>query len=221
MKFLLASPEMGEIRENREHGVLAGITTDAVSLAAAAERSRRPVSEVLREICDLVKGPVFIDTDDADAGFRAARELAKLGEEIVVRIPFSGDGLKVIRACAQAGVKSAAASCATPVEALLAARAGASWTSPLVAPAAEQTLGPGGVRWGETLDAIRKTRGIFRSFEMPTCVLVPWVRDASALVDVALAGAHAAAMPHAVLQQLLHPDASMGDRRFMSTRARP
>jgi transaldolase len=226
MKFFLASPEMGEIRESLEQGILAGITMDAASLAAAAERSGRLVNDLLGEACALVPGPVFIDldldleadlsADESDAGVRAARELAKLGAQVVVRIPFGAEGLKVIRACVQVGVKVAAASCSTPVEALQAARAGAAWTSPPHAPAAAQTMGPAGARWGESLDAIRKTIGLLRSFDLQTQVLVPLVRDGSALVDVALAGAHAAAMPHAVLQQLLLPDAAKGDRKFMS-----
>jgi transaldolase len=130
MKFFIDTADVKEIREASAMGLVDGVTTNP-SLVA---KSGRKFREVLLEICDIVKGPVSAEVTGTkyDDIMREAHELAKLRENIVVKIPLIPEGLKAVRTCSNEGIKVNVTLCFSATQALLAAKAGATYISPFV-----------------------------------------------------------------------------------------
>jgi transaldolase len=151
----------------------------------------------LSDLCAWSAGPVSapVESQDHPGMLREARELARLGPQVVVRLPLNVDGLRTARACAQEGIETHVISCDSPMQAVLAAKAGARYVSPLVSPADQ------GAADGNAL--IRGIVAALKTYNFPTEVLAAPVRTPSHVVDVALAGAAVAAVPLAVLEQVV------------------
>ena len=173
-----------------------GVATSASLLAEAAERAGGAPRELLRAICGVANGPVRVAVsargDDRAAMLREARELAAVAATVVVELPAGEAGLAVLRSCAGEGIRTAVGGSPTPEQALAAARAGASTVSTPVGRS-------GGV---DGNDLIRKLVALLRTYDMPTEVVAGAIRVPTDVIDAALAGAHAAAAPAAVLRQL-------------------
>jgi transaldolase len=193
MKVFVVGAELSELEACLGQGLCEGVVVEA-----ALGRGPAMTRELLVELCRAIRGPIFVDvaSRDADAMAVAARDLAAIAGSIVPRLPFGDEGLKAMRACAAFGLRTNAVGCATAVEALAAARAGAKWISPCRGLPADPTAR------AAILEPIRKMLGALESFEHKTQVLVAPVEDRSCLVDVALAGAHAAAARPAVLLEI-------------------
>jgi transaldolase len=207
MKFFLDTASVKEIREGVALGVVDGITTNP-SLVA---KEGRPFREIVEEICRLVDGPINLEVvgTDADTMVAEGRDLAKIHANVVVKIPMIAEGLKAVRRLHLEGIKVNVTLCFSPNQALLAAKAGATYISPFIGRLDDIShVG---------MDLVRDILTIYRNYGYPTQVLVASLRHPLHLVEAAKAGAHVATMPFAVLQQLLkHPLTDVGLERFLS-----
>ena len=207
MKFFLDTASVKEIREGVALGVVDGITTNP-SLVA---KEGRPFREIVEEICRLVDGPINLEVvgTDADTMVAEGRDLAKIHANVVVKIPMIAEGLKAVRRLHLEGIKVNVTLCFSPNQALLAAKAGATYISPFIGRLDDIShVG---------MDLVRDILTIYRNYGYPTQVLAASLRHPLHVVEAAKAGAHVATMPFAVLQQLLkHPLTDIGLERFLS-----
>ena len=207
MKFFLDTASVKEIREGVALGVVDGITTNP-SLVA---KEGRPFREIVEEICRLVDGPINLEVvgTDADTMVAEGRDLAKIHANVVVKIPMIAEGLKAVRRLHLEGIKVNVTLCFSPSQALLAAKAGATYISPFIGRLDDIShVG---------MDLVRDILTIYRNYGYPTQVLAASLRHPLHLVEAAKAGAHVATMPFAVLQQLLkHPLTDIGLERFLT-----
>jgi transaldolase len=207
MKFFIDTADVKEIREAAAMGLVDGVTTNPSLVAKTGRRFR----DVLLEICDLVKGPVSAEVVGTryDDIMREARELAELRPNIVVKIPLIPEGLKAVRTCADAGIRTNVTLCFSATQALLAAKAGASYISPFVG-RLDDISTDGMQLIGEILE-------IYDHYAFPTEVLVASVRHPMHVQQAARLGAHVATCPLSVLLQLAkHPLTDLGLAKFLS-----
>lgn len=207
MKFFIDTADVKEIREAAAMGLVDGVTTNP-SLVAKTGRKFR---DVLLEICDIVKGPVSaeVTATQYDGIMREARELAALRPNIVVKIPLIPEGLKAVRSCADQGIKTNVTLCFSATQALLAAKAGASYISPFVG-RLDDIATDGMQLIGEILE-------IYDNYDFATEVLVASVRHPMHVQQAARMGAHVATCPFSVLMQLSkHPLTDAGLAKFLS-----
>ena len=207
MKFFLDTASVKEIREGVALGVVDGITTNPSLIA----REGRPFREIVEEICRLVDGPINLEVvgTDADTMVAEGRDLAKIHANVVVKVPMIAEGLKALRRLHLEGIKVNVTLCFSPNQALLAAKAGATYISPFIGRLDDIShVG---------MELVRDILTIYRNYGYPTQVLAASLRHPLHLVEAAKAGAHVATMPFAVLQQLLkHPLTDIGLERFLS-----
>ncbi len=194
MKFFIDTADVGEIKEAAALGILDGVTTNP----SLVKKSGRPFNDVAREICALVDGPVSLEVTavDCEGMLKEAAELAKFGDNVVIKLPLIPEGLKACRKLTEQGVKTNVTLCFSPVQALLAAKAGASYISPFVGRLDD--IGQDGM---ETIPQIRQ---IYDNYGFETEVLVASVRHPVHVLQAALAGADVATIPFKVFGQLVH-----------------
>jgi len=206
VKFFIDTADIQEIREVHSLGLIDGVTTNP-SLVA---KTGRGFSEVVSEICSLVKGPVSLETvsRDAQGMVREGEELVRYGKNVVVKVPLTTEGLKAVRILREQGIKTNVTLCFSPVQALLAAKAGAAYISPFVGRLDD--ISQSGM---EVIEQIVK---IYANYKFSTEVLVASIRHPIHVLTAALMGAHVATMPYAVLRQLAqHPLTDIGMERFL------
>jgi len=207
MKLFIDTANVGEITEAAAWGILDGVTTNP-SLVAKEGRNYR---ELVAEICRIVPGPVSAEViaTDVDGMDREGRELAQIAENVVVKLPITTAGLKVCSRFAEEGIPTNLTLCFSPAQALLVAKAGATYVSPFVGRLDD--VGHDGMQ------LVREMVQIFDAYEFATQVLVASVRHPQHVVEAALAGADAATVPFKVLQQLFnHPLTDAGLQRFLA-----
>lgn len=207
MKIFLDTANVGEIRGAASLGVLDGVTTNP-SLVA---KEGRDFKELLKEICSIVKGDVSAEvvSTDADGMIREARELAKVADNIVVKIPLISEGLKAVKCLKEEGIRTNVTLCFSPNQALLAAKAGAYIVSPFVGRLDDiSTSG---------MELIEQILTIYRNYGYETQVLVASIRHPIHVVEAAMMGADIATMPYKVFEQLVkHPLTDIGLERFLA-----
>lgn len=207
MKIFLDTANMNEIREGASMGILDGVTTNP-SLVAKEGKEFKPL---LKEICSVVHGDVSAEvvSTDMDGMLREARDLAKIAENIVVKIPLIKEGLKAVKQLKTEGIRTNVTLCFSANQALLAAKAGAYIISPFVGRLDDiSTSG---------MDLIRQIVTIYKNYDYPTQVLVASIRHPLHVVDSAMMGAHIATMPYAVFSQLIkHPLTDIGLEKFLA-----
>jgi transaldolase len=207
MKFFIDTADVKEIRECAAQGIIDGVTTNPSLVAKTGRRFK----DVLIEICEVIPtGPVSAEVTaiDFDGMMREARDYARLKNNIVVKIPLLAEGLKAVRACAQEGIKTNVTLCFSPTQALLAAKAGASYISPFVGRLDDIS------EFG--MEVVEQIVRIYKNYGFPTEVLVASVRSPTHVLEAALMGAHVATCPFAVLQQLVkHPLTDIGLTKFL------
>lgn len=206
MKFFIDTADVKDIREASAMGLVDGVTTNP-SLVAKSGRNFR---DVLLEICDVVKGPVSAEVTSTkhDDIMREARELAKLRDNIVVKIPLIPEGLKAVRTCANEGIKVNVTLCFTATQALLAAKAGASYISPFVGRLDDIST--------DGMQVVSEILEIYENYGYETEVLVASVRSPMHVQQAARMGAHIATCPFSVLMQLAkHPLTDSGLKKFL------
>jgi transaldolase len=195
VKLFVESADPGEVLACVAAQRANGVATSASLLAEAAGRAGRAPNDLLREICAGAGGPVSVEVapsdGDRDRMLREARSLAQVAGNVVVTLPSSDAGIEVMRACAAARIPTGVGACPSPERALVAARAGAAYVfAPLDRPAG-----------ADVGDGLRKLVALLRTFGLTT-VVVAQVRTQADVVDAALTGVHAAAVPGALLRLL-------------------
>jgi len=207
MRFFVDSADVKEIQAALEMGCVDGVTTNPSLLAKVG----RPLEEVIREIAGLVDGPISAEcvSTQAEDMVKEGITLSALHPNVVVKIPMGVEGLKATRALAHKGISTNVTLVFSPVQALLCAKAGATFVSPFVGRLDD--IGQ------EGMEMIRQTVAIFDNYAFETQVLVASVRNPVHVLHSALAGAHVATIPLAVLKQLSeHPLTHLGIERFLS-----
>lgn len=207
MQFFIDTANVAKIKEAWEAGLIDGVTTNP-SLVAKEGREFRPL---IKEICDIVKGPVNAEsvTLTAKEIVREAKELAQIAPNIVVKIPMIPEGLKAVKVLSQEGIQTNVTLCFSPTQALLAAKAGATYVSPFVGRFDDIAQ--------EGMEIVRQILDIYDNYGFRTQVIVASIRNPLHVVDAALMGAHVATIPPNVLEQLMkHPLTDIGLERFLA-----
>jgi len=208
MKFFIDSAEVEEIREAASLGILDGVTTNPSLIAKAG----RPFHTIIEEICQIVDGPVSAEavSEKSVDMIAEGRELASIHSNVVVKLPLTLDGLKACKALTTEGIRTNVTLCFSPTQALLAAKAGATWVSPFVGRLDD--IGQNG------MELIQQCVQIFANYPaLDTEVLVASVRHPIHVVEAALIGADVATIPLSVISQLVkHPLTDSGIERFMA-----
>jgi transaldolase len=206
MKFFIDTADIKEIREASAMGLVDGVTTNPSLVAKTGKKFR----EVLLEICDIVKGPVSAEVVSLthDDMMKEAREYAALRPNIVVKIPLIPEGLKAVRTCANEGIKTNVTLCFSATQALLAAKAGATYISPFVGRLDDVST--------NGMQLIGEIVQIYDNYSFETEVLVASVRHPMHVHEAALMGAHVMTAPLSVLLQLSkHPLTDIGLAKFL------
>ena len=207
MKIFIDTANIEEIREASSWGIIDGVTTNP-SLVA---KEKRPYEEVVREICGLVSGPVSAETVgmDADTIVDEGLKLAAIHEQIAVKVPIMKEGLKAIRRLAAEGVKVNTTLVFSPMQALLAAKAGTAFISPFVGRLDDVS------QFG--MEGIEQIVTILDNYDYPAEIIVASVRSPIHVLQSALMGAHIATVPFAVLEKLYrHPLSDAGIEKFLA-----
>lgn len=194
MRFFLDSASVEEARKVRDWGLLDGVWLSAASAEAGGVEYRRAV----RDLAAVTDGPVCVEpgSDDAKGMYKAARELAKLGKDIVIRLPIEPNGLRVARLLAQDQVAVCASGCYSAAQALIAAKANVAYVAPAVGPLDD--VGSIG------MDLVEQVIRIYDNYGFQTQILVAQLRNPVHVLDAALMGADVATVPPAVFEQLIH-----------------
>ena len=207
MKIFIDSGDIAEITEANEMGAIDGVTTNPSLLAKAG----KPTREVIAEICAIVDGPISAEVigTTKDDILREGRELAKLHRNVVVKVPLIEEGLKAVRIFTEEGIATNVTLCFSASQALLAAKAGATYISPFVGRIDDIA--------GDGMELIQQIVTIYRNYDFDTQVLTASVRHPVHFVQAALIGSHVATVPLKVIKQLLkHPLTDAGLAQFLA-----
>ena len=206
MKIFLDTANVAEIKEGVALGIVDGVTTNP-SLIAKETRPFRPLVE---EICAIVPGDVSLEVvaTEFEDMVKEGEQLAQVAPNAVVKVPLTQDGLKAVKHLSGKGIRVNQTLCFSAPQALLSAKAGATYISPFLG-RLDDIAAVG-------MDLIRDICEIYRNYGFKTQVLAASIRNPLHVVDAAKAGAHVATMPFAVLQQLMkHPLTDIGLKKFL------
>lgn len=206
MKIFIDTASVKEIKEAASLGLIDGVTTNPTLMA---KEGRRP-EEVLREICNLTSGPVSAEVIslDADGMVEEARRLVGIARNIVVKIPLTKEGLKAVKILSLEGVKTNVTLCFSAAQALLVAKAGATYVSPFIGRLDD--IGQ------EGMNLISDIKKIYSNYNFKTQIIVASVRNPMHVVNAALIGADVATIPFLVIEQLIkHALTDIGINRFL------
>jgi len=204
MKFFIDTANVSEISEMA--WLIDGVTTNP-SLVA---REKRPFEEIIAQICDIVDGPVSAEATalDADGMIEQGKELAKIHDNVVIKIPMTEEGMKAVVGLSEAGIRTNVTLVFSPNQALVAAKCGAAFVSPFVG-RIDDVGGDGMALVSQILD-------IYDQYGFDTEVIVASVRHPQHVLDAALLGAEIATVPYAILKKLFdHPLTDVGIERFL------
>ncbi len=207
MKFFVDTADIKEIRELNDMGLVDGVTTNPSLILKSGGR----IDEVTRQICDIVSGPVSaeVTATDYDGMMAEAKVLAKIADNVTIKVPLTLDGLKACKAIRSEGRMVNVTLCFSANQALLAAKAGASFISPFVG-----RLDDIGI---EGMDLISEIRQIYDNYDFKTEILVASARTVNHVKDAALIGADVITAPPAVLRSLVrHPLTDKGLEAFLA-----
>ncbi len=206
MKFFIDTANIEQIREAASIGVLNGVTTNPTLIS---KESGKP-EDILKEICEIVDGPISAEVValDWEGMVREGRELVKIHKNIVVKIPITKDGLKAVKALAGENIRTNVTLIFTPLQALLAARAGASFVSPFVGRLDDIS--------SDGMEMVAQIAQIFANYDISTEIIVASIRHPLHVQDAALMGADIATIPFKVIEQLVkHPLTDKGIDQFL------
>ena len=206
MKIFIDTANVKEIKEAISLGLIDGVTTNPTLMA---KEGRNP-QQVLREICDLVSGPVSAEVIALESVgmVNEARQLVKLAKNIVVKIPLTKEGLKAVKILTAEGIKTNVTLCFSAVQALLVAKVQATYVSPFIGRLDDIAQ--------EGMNLISDIKKIYANYNYKTQVIVASVRNPMHVVKAALIGADIATIPYAVIEQLIkHPLTDIGINKFL------
>ena len=207
MKFFIDTANVDDIREAHSMGLVEGVTTNPSLIAKVGGDDL----EVLEAICSVVEGPVSAEViaTDAEGMAREGRRLAGIADNIVIKVPLTVDGLKAARALRGEGIGVNVTLCFNAVQALMAAKAGATFVSPFVGRIDDIAY--------QGMETVREIRTIYDNYGFDTEILVASIRNPLHVLEAALMGADAATVPPAVLLRLVsHPLTDIGLERFLA-----
>jgi len=197
MKFFADTADIAEIRELAETGLLDGVTTNPTHIS----KTGRPIKDVIAEICSIVPGPISAEVaaTDLDGMLREGRILARIAKNVAVKVPATWDGMKACKTLSGEGIMVNVTVCFTAMQALLAAKVGATFISPFAGRLDDIGL--------DGMEVVREIRQIYDNYpNLKTQLLAASIRTINNVKDAALAGADVATMPPAVLKGLVkHP----------------
>jgi transaldolase len=207
MKFFVDTAEISEIRELAETGMVDGVTTNPSLIM----KSGRDILEVTKEICDLIPGPVSaeVTATEADAMIAEGRKLAKIADNIAVKVPLTWAGLKACKALSDEGRMVNVTLCFSSAQALLAAKAGATFISPFIGRLDDIGL--------DGMELIADIRQIYDNYDFKTEILAASIRSVNHVQEAAKIGADVATVPPSVLMKLAdHPLTDKGLAAFLA-----
>jgi transaldolase len=205
MKIFLDTANIDEIRDAAALGVLDGVTTNPSLMS----KEHGDYNEMLKEICEIAQGPVSAEVvaNDTEEMLRQGREFAKISDHIVIKVPLVAEGIKAVKVFTAEEIKTNVTLCFSANQALLAAKAGASYISPFVGRIDD--VGQNGMQ------VVSEIIEIYENYAFPTQVLVASVRSVQHVLESARMGADVATIPYKVLMQLLkHPLTDVGLKKF-------
>lgn len=206
MKIFIDTANVEEIKAANDLGVVCGVTTNPSLIA----KEGRIFEEVVREITSIVDGPISAEVIslESERMVSEAKELAKIHKNIVIKIPMTAEGLKAVKQLSALGIKTNVTLIFSPTQALLAARAGASYVSPFIG-----RLNDISANGNSLIEAIAD---IFAIHDIQTEIIAASIRSPEDAVDAARAGAHIATIPYKVICQMIsHPLTDAGIERFL------
>lgn len=206
MKFFIDTANVKEIREAAGLGVVDGVTTNPSLIA----KEGRDFRQVITEICSIVDGPISAEAVSlkADEMVAEGEDLAKIHQNVVVKLPMTRDGLKATKVLAEKGIRVNMTLVFSPTQALLAAKVGAAYVSPFVGRLDDIS------HYG--MDLVRQVIAVYNNYGYGTEVIVASVRNPLHVVDAALAGAHIATIPFTIIDQMVkHPLTDIGIAKFL------
>lgn len=206
MKFFIDSADIKEIKHANERGWVDGVTTNPTLVS----KMGRPMKEIIKEICGAVSGPVSAEVLSTSANdmYKEGLELAKIADNVVVKIPMTEDGLVVVRKFSAEGIKTNITLVFSPLQALLVAKAGGTMVSPFVG-RLDDISSPG-------MELISQIKTIYSNYNFQTEILVASIRHNVHILDSALMGADIVTVPFKVMQGMLgHPLTDKGLDQFL------
>lgn len=206
MKLFIDTANINEIKEANALGIIDGVTTNPSLIA----REGRDFITVVKEICSIVDGPISAEVISlkVDEMIKEARQLAKIHKNIVIKIPLIPEGLRVTKVLSKEGIKTNLTLCFSPTQALLAAKAGATYVSPFIGRLDDISI--------VGMDLIRDIKTIFHNYNFKTEIIVASVRNPVHVLDAAKIGADITTVPYATLLALLkHPLTAAGIQKFL------
>jgi transaldolase len=207
MKFFIDTANIDEIKKGLELGMVDGVTTNP----SLVSKEQRPFTEILADICALVDGPISAEVIslDAEGMVTEARELAAIHENIVVKVPMTEEGLKAVKRLSEENIKTNVTLIFSSTQALLAAKAGATYVSPFVGRLDDISL--------DGMELISDIMTILSNYNMETEVIVASVRSPLHVSQSALIGADIATIPYKVIAQMAkHPLTDVGMEKFLA-----
>jgi transaldolase len=207
MEIFLDTANIEEIRKGVAWGIVDGVTTNPTLVS----KENAVFEERIKEICETVEGPVSAEvvSTDYEGMVKEAREIANLSEFVVVKIPLIPDGIKAIKTLSKEGIKTNATLVFSPLQALLAAKAGATYVSPFIG--RMDDIGNTG------MDIVEEIEVIFSNYGYETKIIVASVRHPQHVLEAGLIGADVVTMPFEVLEKMFkHPMTDIGLERFLN-----
>jgi len=207
MKFFIDTANPAEIRKAYEMGVIDGVTTNPTLIS----KENKDFGSLIKEIGDIVQGlPISLEviSPHSEGMIEEAQKLAEMGQNIVVKIPMTGEGLKAIKVLISEGIKTNTTLVFSPTQALLAAKAGTTYVSPFIGRLDDISQ--------TGMDLIRQIMTIFNNYGFESEVIVASIRHPVHVLEAALIGADVATIPYKVIEQLTkHPLTDIGIERFL------
>ena len=207
MKIFIDTANVEHIREANDLGIINGVTTNPTLVA----KESKDFIPLIKEICSIVDGPISAEVISLkhQEMCKEARELSKIHRNIVVKIPLIPDGLKTVKVVAKEGVKTNVTLCFSPNQALLAAKAGATYISPFIGRLDDISH--------TGMDLVRDIKTIYANYRFPTEIIVASVRHPLHVLEAAKIGADIATVPYDALMKLIkHPLTDIGVERFLN-----
>jgi len=207
MKFFIDTANPGEIKKAYEMGVIDGVTTNPTLIS----KENKDFVSLIKEICEIIQGlPISLEvlSLNSEGMIEEAQKLSEMGQNIVVKIPMTGEGLKAIKVLVSEGIKTNTTLVFSPTQALLAAKAGTTYVSPFIGRLDDISQ--------TGMDLVEQIVTIFNNYDFESEVIVSSIRHPIHVLEAALIGAHVATIPYKVIEQLVkHPLTDIGIERFL------
>ena len=210
MKFFIDTANTDEIKEAQNMKLLDGVTTNPTLMAKEIKRTSRKAEQILKEICSITEGPVSAEaiSENHEGMIEEAEKLSSIADNICVKIPMTEEGMKAVSTLSEMGIKTNVTLVFTPVQAVIAAKAGANFVSPFIGRLDDIV--------SEGMDIVEDITDIFFNYDFDTEIIVASIRHPMHVLEAMRTGADIATIPFGVIKKLMkHPLTDAGIRRFL------